>query len=118
MCKLISASVPMFPRTNSKKMFLTWYKNYKGGHMIYPQSFKVSLMHTNFVTRSQKNLMFLLVNFLRYYILLLPAPTREKFFCQKCAQHTEGNFGGNAQWLARGALALPTLTPGRPPCLP
>ena len=28
------------------------------GHMIYPQSFKVSLMHTNFVTRSQKNLMF------------------------------------------------------------
>ena len=37
--------------------FLTWYISLKvevveWEHMIYPQSFKVSLMHTNFVTRS------------------------------------------------------------------
>ena len=54
MCKLISTCVPMFLRTNLKKMFLRWYKNYKGGHMIYPQSFKVSLMHTNFASLAKQ----------------------------------------------------------------
>ena len=44
--------------------FLTWYISLKvegsrreeWEHMIYPQSFKVSLMHTNFVTRSLSSL--------------------------------------------------------------